>query len=230
MFLRLIRKKCPLCSRLLSELRTIILRFFKRRLDCAAINQRTSTSGERVAEIDAAAPDCACENYRMSKHSPRVVADSAHLAIFVFHPIQHISKKTGRVKPNVFSHVKTRGRSIQRDDIASDKEMIDFVRAFLAGGEDRVWKGLLVAKCHDVRNIEADTPNKRRAVCVYDTANPGNSSHGELCQTRHISEADQPELRAMLYAAFGEGVISSPNKYRNGAVWAELAPELQARG
>lgn len=230
MFLHLIRQKCQLCSRFSSGLRYFLLRCFGCGIDCRAINQRTNPSSERVAEIDAAAPDCACEDYRMSKHSPSVVADSEQLAIYVFHPIQQISKKTGRVKPNVFSHVRTRGRSIQRDDIALNQEMIAFVKAFLAGSEDRVWKGVVLGKCHDVRSIEADTQDKRRAVCVYDTANPGNISHGELCQTRHISEADQPELRAELFTAFGKGVIRSPNQYRDGAVWSELASDLQLRG
>jgi hypothetical protein len=229
-FLRLIQQTCPLCSRLSSRLRDILLRCFGRGLDCRAINQRTNTSRERVAEIDAAAPDCACENHRMSKHSPGVVADPEQLAMFVFNPMQQVNKKTGLIKPNVFSHVNNRGRSIQREDIASDQEMIAFVRAFLAGGDNRVWKGVLVGKCHEVRSIEADTPDKQRAVCVYDTANPGNISHGELCKTRHISEADGPELRHKLFEAFGKGVIYPPNQYRNGSVWGGLASDLQARG
>lgn len=229
MFLRLTRQKCPLCFRLSSGLRGLLLRCFGRGLDCRGINQRTDTSSERVTEIDAAAPDCACEKYRMSKHSPGVVADSEQLAIFVFLPMQQVDKKTGRAKPNVFSHVKTRGRSIQRDDLASNQEMVTFVKGFLENGEDRVWKGVLLGKCHDVRNIETDTPDKR-AVCVYDTANLGNISHGELCQTQHITEADQAELRHELFTAFGKGVIHSPTQYRDGVVWSGLSPALHARG
>jgi hypothetical protein len=165
----------------------------------------------------------------MSKHSPGVVADSEQLAIFVFLPMQQVDKKTGRAKPNIFSHVRNRGRSIQREDIASTQEMVTFVKGFLDNGENRVWKGVLLGLCHDVRNIGVDVPNKR-AVCVYDTANQNNISHGELCQTRHISEADQAELRHDLFIAFGEGAIHSPTEYRDGVIWGGLPPALHARG
>lgn len=173
------------------------------------------------------APDCACEKYRMSEHSPDVVGDSERLALFVFHPM-NLDKK-GQVKPSIFSHVHNKGRSIQRDSIASDQELISFSNAFLEAGKDRVWKGVLLGMCGDVRGIKVDDSGKR-SVCVYDTANPGNISHAELCQTQYISEADGPELRGELFAAFGSGVIHTPNQFRHGTVWGALNPSLQVRG
>jgi hypothetical protein len=133
----------------------------------------------------------------------------------------------GRAKPNVLSHVKTRGRSIQRDDIASNSEIVSFVKNFLENGDERIWKGVLLGRCQDVRNIRVD--DDKRAVCVYDTANPGNISHGELCLSRQISEADEAEVRGELFTAFNNGVISLPDQYRNGSVWADIPAPLQAR-
>lgn len=164
----------------------------------------------------------------MSEYSPGVVGDSEQLALFVFLPMHHVDKN-GRAKPNIFSHVHNRGRSIQRDSIAPDQEMISFSSTFLGAREDYVWKGVLLGMCGDVRRIKIDDSGKR-SVCVYDTANPENISHAELCQTQYISEADGPELRGELFTAFGSGVIHTPSQYRQGKVWGALDASLRARG
>lgn len=157
----------------------------------------------------------------MSRYSPGVLQDSEQLSLFVFLPMHHIDKN-GKAKPNIFSHVHLKGRSIQREDIASTKELVTFVSKFLENAKDREWKGVLLGQCRDVRNIKADTFGNR-AICVYDTADPGSPAHGELCQTQHIGEADQAELRGELFAVFGKGVINPPSEYRSGTVWNDLA-------
>lgn len=162
----------------------------------------------------------------MSKHSPSVIANSEMLARFVFSPIQ-IDKK-GKVKPNSFSHVHSQGCSIQRDSVADNIEILALVKQVLSGQNNRAWKGVIFGQCHDMRSIMTDEVD-HRAVCVYDTANPENPAHAELCQTEYIiDEADAAELRHNLFVAFGSGAIITPLQYRNGAIWNNLPPLLQA--
>lgn len=227
MFSISIRKKCPLCSKLSSQLKLFFRRVFGEKIDCHGINQR-SQSDQRVTQINAAAPDCACEKFRMSHHSPGVVADSEILSRFVFSPYQ-VDKK-GKLKAGAFSHVHNNGCSIQRTSIASNDEIVLFVNRFLAKRDDHVWKGYLVADSVSVRRILTQN-SMHRAVCVYDTANAENPSHGEICQTQHVLDKDdEAELRHDLLMAFGNEVIIQPTQFREGAIWNQLSPQFQARG
>lgn len=226
MFSHLIRKKCQLCSQLSSRLKRFARLLFGGHIDCQGINQRTQND-HRVSEINAAAPDCACEKYRMGVHSPGVIDDSEMLARFVFSPYQ-VDKK-GRLKPSAFSHVYDKGCSIQRDTMVKNDEVLAFVTQFLEKRADHVWKGLLLAECSTVRKILTNNAS-RRAVCVYDTAEKNNPAHGEICQTHHvIDEDDKVELRHDLLAAFGNEVIVQPAQYRNGSVWNKLPHSFQVR-
>ncbi|MBI5116476.1 hypothetical protein HZA56_08390 [Candidatus Poribacteria bacterium] len=198
-----------------------------RGIDCRGINQRTDNKENRVTEINAAAPDCACEEFRMSKYSPHPVVESETLVRLVFLPI-HISKKSGELKPTFFSHVHTKGCSIQRDSVAKTDEIVTLVKNFLATGDDRSWLGVISGQCQSVREIRAGE-SSNRAVCVYDTADLGNPAHAEMCRTHHIDEADGLELHRNLLAVFGNGVITRPSQYRNGAAWDQLPQHLQAR-
>lgn len=226
MFSNLTRNKCPLCSRLSSGVKSLISGLFGNKNDCQDLNKRTHDIGKsRVAEINTASPDCGCEKYRMSEHSPNVVGDDEMLARFVFSPM-HVNKK-GEIKPSIFSHVFNNGCSIQRESIATSEELINFAKNFLISDEKYSWEGVLLAKCDDIRDIKASNKNNR-AVCVYDTAEPDNRAHGEMAQTQYIiEEADQAELRYELFQAFGKGVSVHPNKYREGAIWAQLPDHLQ---
>ena len=189
-------------------------------MDCVEINQRTRGHAERVAEINLAAPDCACELTQMSPHSSGPVTANESLARFVFSPL-HI-RSNGSLKPSVFSHVATRGCSIQRDSIASSAEIRSVIESFLSANENQAWLGLLICRCEYVREIRVGETN-RPAVCVYDTGNSGNPSHGEMGQTHYvIDEADGPELRSRLLAAFNHGEMTLPTDFRAGEIWSEL--------
>lgn len=227
MFSSSILKKCPLCSRLSSGLKAFLCRLIGNRVNCRCINQRTSKDVKRVNKINAAAPGCACEKHRMSKHSPRTVEESEQLARFVFSPM-HVNRKTGEIMPSIFSHVHEKGCSIQRDSVAGTNEIGKFVESFLSNKSDRAWVGVLTSPCQNVRGIRVETD--ARGVCVYDTAEPGNPAHAEMCQTQYvIGDADRLELRNKLLAAFGDGVVIKPQEYRTGTVLAALPQELRAR-
>ena len=162
----------------------------------------------------------------MSKFSPGVVKDDEMLSLFIFFPIQFTRK--GVVKPSVFDHIHSQGRSIQRDTVANLLELKNFVQAFLSGGDDRRWIGVITTECLNVRNITID-PEVARAICVFDTAEPDNPAHAELCRARVMDEADKVELRSELWKAFNADSVTRPNEYRNGQVWTSLSDELRSR-
>lgn len=221
------RKKCPLCSRLSSRLKEFFRRIFRIGIDCQGLHLFTYDKGEqRIPLINSAAPDCHCENYRMSRYSPGVIESVEQLTLYIFHPLQQLDRN-GKIKSNAFSHAHKKGRSIQRDTVASSPELVKFVSDFLENDSKRIWKGVVLSKCEDVRKIKPEG-SLNRSACVYDTAEKENPAHGEIGQTQHVmSEEDLVELRHALLTAFGGGVVTSPTKYRNGAIWNELPNHLQ---
>lgn len=137
--------------------------------------------------------------------------------------------KTEALKPSIFSHVYLKGCSIQRHDIATTLELVSFASKFLDDNKNQAWKGVLLAKCDDLRNIKVGGTSKR-SVCAYDTAEKENPAHGEIGQTQYIiEEADKNELRHDLITAFGNGNIIQPILYRSGTVWNNLPQNLQTR-
>ena len=181
----------------------------------------------RVSKINASAPDCSCEKYRMSKHSPNPIENTEVLARFVFVPI-HIDKK-GKIKPAAFSHVYDRGCSIHREKFAENTHALALIQRTLDIKKDAVWKGVLLGRCGDVRAIKADSGG-HRTVCAYDTADDNNVAHGELCQTQYvIEEADRIELRHDLLEVFDNGKIISPLEYKNGEILNLLPETSRAR-
>lgn len=162
----------------------------------------------------------------MSKHSPKPVAASEVISRFVFSPM-HLTKK-GELNPSFFSHAMSKGCSVQRDSLATDDELVSFTREFLSRKDEYAWVAVAATTSDALRRLE-NTETGKRTVCVYDTAEPNNPAHAEICRTQHIQEADAAELRRSLMRAFNDGVPIDRQVYRNGRVWHALPAELQAR-
>ena len=162
----------------------------------------------------------------MSKYSLYPVDNSEALTRFVFSPM-HISKN-GNLKPSIFSHVHLKGCSVQRESIASLFEISNFINNFLKINNKEEWKGVLMAKCSDLRNISVQGTTNR-SVCIYDTAKEKNTSHADIGQSQYILEADEAELRHDILEAFNKGKLFEPNKYRFGSAWRILPTEFLLR-
>ncbi|WP_411728398.1 hypothetical protein [Methyloglobulus sp.] len=225
--MNLTQKKCQLCSKFSSRLKKLLIRLGFG-VVCECIHWLTNESEQRVPEFNSQAPDCVCEKHKANKYSPGTVENAEQITLFVFQPMHDIDKN-GNAKPRIFSHISVKGRSVQRDTIATNNEFFNFVQNFLDDKNDRAWKGVLLAKCDIVRNILIENSDKR-SVCIYDTAEKENPAHAEIFRTQHIiSEADNIELRRKLLAAFGNGNIIQPNHYRQGTIWNNLSREIQTR-
>ena len=222
----MIPRKCRLCFRLSFAVKDFWDRLIGGRNTCRDVNQQSLDALDRADALSGVEPNCGCENHRASKFSPGVVKNDEMLSLFVFLPI-HTNRK-GVVKSSLFDHVNTRGRSVQRDSIASVSEINLFVQDFLKAKDDRVWLGVVSAECVKVRHIAIEEKSAR-AVCVFDTAERGNPAHAELCRSRVIDEADKAELRSELWKAFNGGKVTKPIEYRNGEVWATLPNAMRLR-
>ncbi len=219
-------KKCLLCSKFYLLLKKVF-GFFGLVVNCQNINVRTYDSNSRVDEIASAAPNCECEKYMMSKYSSGVVKNTEEITIFVFNPMQQIDRQ-GNVKPNIFSHIHSKGRSVQRESIASDSEILEFASDFLLAKSDRAWKGVITATADNLRSISIDGSEKR-ALCIYDMSEKRNPAHAEIGRSYILNEEDKVELRHKLLSAFGNGKAVIPENYRQGSLLNALPLELQNR-
>ena len=165
----------------------------------------------------------------MNKFSPGIVESNELLARFVLLDM-HLDKRTRKPKPNLFTHIATRGCSIQRDSRATSSEISGFLSEFLKTNSDAKWHSVLIANCGRVRGLQM--PGKsQRLLCVYDAVEKKrNPSHGEIYKTRHVSDdGDLPEMRRLLMRVFDADNPIPPSRYRSGAVWGSLSPELKSR-
>lgn len=187
--------------------------------DCHAINLACGSVApeHRVRDFGVAAPNCICESQTTSPNSPRPVSNTESLTRFIFSPI-HISRKNGKVLPAAFSHVATKGCSVQRESVATDAELTQWIGGYSQKNPLHIWKGTLVSTCQSLREIQL-SDKTIRTVAVYDTAEPGNPAHAEIFQTEHvIDDADRIELRAEVLKCFSNGNLTEPTAYRANAL------------
>lgn len=176
-----------------------------------------------------AAPGCRCELHKTSPFSPQPVAADETLVRMVIDPM-FVSNKAAEVKPNFFGHAFSKGLSVQRLEIAEVGELKTLVTAFLADAEDRAWVGYVSAPVHAIRNLTNDDQDEpERLFCVYDTSEKSNPAHAEVGIGKEIEEADAPEYRRRLVAAFDGGRVQSRKTLKQGAVWNSLEPHIQGR-
>ena len=155
----------------------------------------------------------------MSRYSPRPVNDNERIARFVFIK-NHLRSDGKSIKPNFFSHVDTKGCSIQRESIVTDDELVAFIKEFREKNPGRNWLGVVIGSCHEIRSILSD--QGKRACCVYDTGHKSNPAHGEICKTHHVEEADKAELRSRLMKVFNDGLVIKPHEYRDGNFFSSV--------
>ena len=163
----------------------------------------------------------------MSRYSPGSVAANEQIARFLYFPMQ-VNKKD-QVTPGAFSHALSRGCSVQREMKASDMELSKHVTDFLNGGEDRKWYAVVVGNAQTIRNLEMKGFDGR-LMCVYDTGEPTNPAHAEICSSRTFEDdGSANEFRRVVGLAFNAGSPIFPASYRSGEVMRLLGPEHRAR-
>lgn len=138
-------------------------------------------------------------------------------------------RKSGGLKPSLFTHVETSGCSVQREHLATNAELSPWVQTFLLNQDKLSWFGTVSALSSDIRAVSVNQ-SANRAFAVYDTAERNNPAHAEVFQTQYVvDEADRIELRAEIMKVFGGGNITKPTHYRSGAVWNALCQDIQSR-
>ncbi|WP_286533749.1 hypothetical protein [Variovorax sp. J31P179] len=182
---------------------------------CAELNVATESDLDRVGLIVDSKPDCACESESLSPHSPGIVQSSETIVRMVCVPM-HVHLKRLELKTSFFSHIATRGASVQRLEVASDAELVKCVED-LTGADDRVWLGVVEAATSDIREL---LPREgKQSYCVADAALEGNPAHAEIHSAWRIPEADQIEYRVALRDLFVRGGVQGRRTLRNGSIW-----------
>lgn len=185
-------------------------------IDCCRVNELAGAAepDKRVAEFRNAAPRCHCETSPASTVSPHCVDSEELLSRFIFSPI-HVNKH-GKPKASAFSHVTTRGCSVQREGLASNQELLKWLAAYRTSNPGHSLLSVASAKCADVRALRFSKCNER-SVAVYDTAIPENAAHAELMQTEHgLDESDDIETRRQLLTLFTGSPAQTRSEYRQG--------------
>lgn len=172
---------------------------------------------DRVRDFGFSALNCVCEAQTTSPYSQAPVSNIETVTRFIFSPI-HVSTKNGKVLPAAFSHVATKGCSVQREAIVSTDELRQWIGSYQLKNAEHVWMGTLASDCQSLRDIQL-SDKTTRVVAVYDTAERENPAHAEIFQTEYvIDDADRVELRVEIYKRFGNGALIVPSAYRNGAL------------
>jgi hypothetical protein len=130
------------------------------------------------------------------------------------------------VKDGLFAHVCSQGLSVQRENLATDQELADFVTDFLERQVKWAWVGVLTAPVSAFRSLEREG---FRDVCAYDTGERTNPSHGELMSARTNSEDDKIRVRKAVKDLFRPDTVTPREAFRQGQVWRMLSPDHQAR-
>jgi hypothetical protein len=210
--------------RLFSLLKALYCRFIGKSSYCQKAFSEAADSDTPVERIFSSSPQCACEQFQVSAHSPRPVGDDETITRFVFSEMH--TTRQGQLKSNFFSHAETKGCSSQRDELSTDNEMAGLVKHYM-DKPDTAWIGSVSARAKMIRDLRFQSGD--RAVCVYDTGLADNPAHSELYQARKIEEADGPEVRILLYKLFGGGPIAKSEDYRNGQIWRTMPDEWVSR-
>lgn len=138
-------------------------------------------------------------------------------------------RSNGELKPSLFSHIETSGCSVQREAMATNAELLPWIKRFLVKQDKQAWHGTVSGSCADLRCVMVGNAMKR-SLAVYDTAEQANPSHAEVFQSQYVvNEADKLELKREIMKVFGDGKITLPENYRSGKLWEVLGDEFQNR-
>jgi hypothetical protein len=160
-------------------------------------------------------------------NSPGRVGDDEMIVRLVTTP-QFVNDKTGQIKANIFSQAMTKGMSVQRDNKVGNQELIGVVSKILRGKDNLAWYGVISARASCVRS-HLSAANEQ-AFCIYDTGEPENPAHAEICWSAHpIKDADGIESRSMLIKAFGNGYYTPRTAFRGGKIFDALPDDLRER-
>lgn len=203
---------------------------------CRATFVALETSDEalppRADRLDEAEPECRCEAFSVSEHSPGSVLNEEVLVRILVAP-QHMHKKKIQPTAASLSDSERKGLSVIRNGYIED----DIIRAVAEGLVNRARNsnndkagvfGVLLIECSTVRQFVRFEESKR-CYCVYDTAEKNNHGHAEIFQ--QVAGVEKPirdDRRQKLFEAVKTRFVPV-NEFRGGLL-AYLAPPSLPKG
>jgi hypothetical protein len=160
---------------------------------CLDLFSATPEDVYRATKIDAAAPDCGCENQQVSAYSDTPVVASETLVRLVLDPT-HIKYENGvaRLKTSFFSDASSFGASCFRKERASPDEYIRTVKMILgrspkaSDGTPRKVYGVVLVPASEVKRIyhavelSGRQIQRLQAFCVYTTGDEQRPNHSDI--------------------------------------------------
>lgn len=179
-------------------------------VECRGFFGRRSEIGQEFwAELGKAHPRCGCEIVRVSSHSPGPVANEETLLTVVTN--KGFVSIDGRVEPTLFDSRMSNGISTDRKAHTTKEDYDLRANKLVAAHPNKENLGSIELCVTSIRGIFHDN---ERAIAVYDTGLPENSSHAEIACTE-VPPAETPgrkKVRAQLRkrvldAALHDGLV-----------------------
>ena len=185
--------------------------------------------------LDQREPQCRCQVVSVSEFSRCPVENEETLVRIIVAP-QHLHRRTKEPKATTLTHAQTIGMSVFRENLATDKEILDAAKTLVArarasaarggrGDEKKVGVlGVLRMTCEQIRTFRWET-EPDPCFCVYDTATRLAPAHADAFQRiANVSPEVQDARKNALFAHIKSGFLPV-EKFRNGLL-AGLAPEI----
>ena len=141
---------------------------------CKELERRHHGGGCKCIHYRKDYPDCECEKYSVSDHSPGLVENGELLIRTVYSPIQ-INQTTGQVDPAFFRNdALKRGLSINRKHHVSHADLRKKIECKIArdrneGKERDEFYRVVTARCGDVRRLVSEDGERLFCAHMVDT-------------------------------------------------------------
>jgi hypothetical protein len=172
-------------------------------MSCPELFASLSGAPDKARQIDRSSPECGCEAERVSRHSPGPVLDDEVLSRLIFSPI-HYDAATHRIKEAAFEDGSNKGMSVYRHRQTTLAELQQRgerkVEKDRLTRPDRQLAGRIEVQAGRARQIRS-TPSGAR-YCIYDTAQPDDCAHADLCETYAPTKVERKQLRRELQKCF----------------------------
>lgn len=169
-------------------------------MSCPDLFASVAKDPRKAEKIDAQSPDCACEAHSVSPHSPGPVRNDETVWRLILSPL-HYDIAMRKVTESAFDDASGKGLSVQRLAVTGSEDDIrqrGHARAALK--PDRAFECAIGAVAGAVRALRGVEDGGR--FCIYDTAEPGDPGHADVCQTRHGNKHTRRILRRELQKQF----------------------------
>ena len=155
---------------------------------CQELEDRFQDEGCKCKQYREHFPDCQCESESVSPHSPGIVTGDEVLVRTLFNE-KHLGPDKVPTPLYFRNTIRDRGFSVDRIRQADENQLLSQKKL---SPQYSGYLRFVTASCGDVRELMHE--DGRRLFCVYDSAQPNNSAHADICRNVYV-EANVPDRK-----------------------------------